>query len=206
VLRAAVWKVTRDKTRATYVSGWVGRGLALVVLAYAMLSPGRVGGSASFGNLYLAIVAWFIWSNASVAIGQAKISGVLPRLDLRSMTRRAMPVDAQLPVAEAVRRAREAGARALVVVDGLGRPSGLVSEAAVSALPPQRQPWVSVSDLARPVEDGLVLRTDMPGEHLLQVVQETPATEYLVLEPTGRVFGVLARVDLVAALQAAGLR
>jgi Zn-dependent protease/CBS domain-containing protein len=206
VLRAAVWKVTRDKTRATYVSGWVGRGLALVVLAYAMLSPGRVGGSASFGNLYLAIVAWFIWSNASVAIAQAKISGVLPRLDLRSMTRRAMPVDAQLPVAEAVRRAREAGARALVVVDGLGRPSGLVSEAAVSALPPQRQPWVSVSDLARPVEDGLVLRTDMPGEHLLQVVQETPATEYLVLEPTGRVFGVLARVDLVAALQAAGLR
>lgn len=206
VLRAAVWQVTRDKTRATLVAGWVGRGLAVAVLAYAMLSPGRIGSSSGFGNLYLVIVAWFIWSNASIAIAQAKVTGVLPLLDVRAMTRRAMPVTAELPVAEAVRRAREAGARALVVVDSLGKPSGLVSEAAVSALPPQRQPWVSVSDLARPVEDGLVLRTDMAGDRLLQMVQATPATEYLVLEPTGTVCGVLARVDLVAALQAAGLR
>jgi Zn-dependent protease/CBS domain-containing protein len=206
VLRAAVWQITRDKTRATLVAGWVGRGLAVAVLAYAMLSPGRIGSSSGFGNLYLVIVAWFIWSNASIAIAQAKVTGVLPLLDVRGMTRRAMPVTAELPVAEAVRRAREAGARALVVVDSLGKPSGLVSEAAVSALPPQRQPWVSVSDLARPVEDGLVLRTDMAGDRLLQMVQATPATEYLVLEPTGTVCGVLARVDLVAALQAAGLR
>lgn len=206
VLHAAVWRVTNDKTRATFAAGWVGRGLALAVVGYAMLGPGRLSGATSFSNLYLVFIGWFIWSNASLAIAQAKVTGVLPRLDLRAITRRAMPVTAELPVAEAVRRAREAGARALVVVDGLGRPAGLVSEAAVSALPPQRQPWVSVSDLARPVEDGLVLRTDMPGEHLLQAVQTTPATEYLVIEPTGAVCGVLARVDLAAALQAAGLR
>jgi CBS-domain-containing membrane protein len=122
------------------------------------------------------------------------------------MTRRAFPVTAEVPVAEAVRRARADGARALVVVDGNGKPSGLVSEAAVSALPAQRQPWVSVSDVARPVDAGLVLTTDMDGQALLQAVQVTPATEYLVVDTVGAVCGVLARIDLVAALQAAGLR
>jgi len=51
-----------------------------------------------------------------------------------------------------------------------------------------------------------VLRTDMNGEALLHAVQEAPATEYLVVDNVGAVCGVLARIDLVAALQAAGLR
>lgn len=205
VLRALLWQVTQDKARGTLAAGWVGRGLAVCVVLVAVAKPGGWGDSL-VGALYLVVLAMFIWSNATIAIAQAKVSGVLPRLDIRSLTRRAMPVTAELPVAEAVRRAREAGARALVVVDALGKPSGLVSEAAVSALPPQRQPWVSVSDLARPVDAGLVLRTDMSGEALLQAVQLTPATEYLVVDQVGAVCGVLARIDLVAALQAAGLK
>jgi Zn-dependent protease/CBS domain-containing protein len=205
VLRSFLWHVTNDKSRGTLAAGWVGRGLAVAVVVVAVAKP-HGWGDTTIGALYLVIIAMFIWTNATVAIAQAKVTGVLPTLDIRSLTRRAMPVAAELPVAEAVRRAREAGARALVVVDSLGKPSGLVSEAAVSALPPQRQPWVAVSDLARPVDPSLVLRTDMNGEALLQAVQEAPATEYLVVDNVGAICGVLARIDLVAALQAAGLR
>ena len=205
VLRALLWSITKDKTRGTLAAGWVGRALAVGLVIVAVARPAGWGES-TVGALYLVIIAMFIWTNATVAIAQAKVTGVLPRLDIRAMTRRAMPVAAELPVAEAVRRARDVGARALVVVDSLGKPSGLVSEAAVSALPPQRQPWVAISDLARPVESSLVLRTDMNGEALLQAVQAAPATEYLVVDNVGAVCGVLARIDLVAALQAAGLR
>jgi Zn-dependent protease/CBS domain-containing protein len=205
VLRSFLWHVTHDKSRGTLAAGWVGRGLAVAVVVVAVAKP-HGWGDTTIGALYLVIIAMFIWTNATVAIAQAKVTGVLPTLDIRALTRRAMPVAAELPVAEAVRRAREAGARALVVVDSLGKPSGLVSEAAVSALPPQRQPWVAVSDLARPVDPTLVLRTDMNGEALLQAVQEAPATEYLVVDNVGAICGVLARIDLVAALQAAGLR
>jgi predicted transcriptional regulator len=73
-------------------------------------------------------------------------------------------------------------------------------------MPPQRQPWVSVSDLARPVEEGLLLHTGMDGEHLLKAVQATPATEYVVVDGNGGLVGVLSRSDLISALQAAGLR
>jgi len=205
VLRALLWRVTADKARGTLAAGWIGRGLAVAIVVVAVVKP-HGWGDTTLGALYLVIIAMFIWTNATIAIAQAKVTGVLPGLDIRSLTRRAMPVSAELPVAEAVRRARDAGARALVVVDGLGKPSGLVSEAAVSALPAQRQPWVAISDLARPVDPTLVLRTDMNGEALLQAVQAAPATEYLVVDNVGAICGVLARIDLVAALQAAGLR
>jgi Zn-dependent protease/CBS domain-containing protein len=205
VLRAALWQLTHDKARGTLAAGWVGRGLAVALVLVAIAKPGGWGES-TFGALYLVILGVYMWSSATIALAQAKVSTVLPRLDIRQLTRRAMPVTAEIPVAEAVRRAREQGARALVVVDGTGRPSGLVSEAAVSALPAQRQPWVSVSDVARPMSDGLVLRTDMTGEALVQAVQTEPATEYLVVDHVGAVCGVLSRIDLVAALQAAGLK
>jgi Zn-dependent protease/CBS domain-containing protein len=210
VLRAIVWQLTHDKLRATVAAGWVGRAVAVAVALYGLgtQNAGRSNGSwhGGYGGLYLLVLAFFIWTNASMAIAQTKVMTVLPKLDLRAMTRRALPVSPDLPVAEAVRRARDAQARGLVVVDAYGRPSGLVSEAAVSAMPEQRQPWVPVSDLARPVEEGLLLRTDMTGENLLRAVQTTPATEYLVLDPAGQITGVLSRTDLVAALQAAGLK
>jgi Zn-dependent protease/CBS domain-containing protein len=209
VLRSVVWQVTNDKLRATIAAGWVGRAVAVVVAIYGLLTQNanRDGSwHGGYGGLYLLILAFFIWTNASMAIAQTKVSTVVPRLDVRALTRRALPVAADLPVAEAVRRARDADARGLVVVDAYGKPSGLVSEAAVTAMPVARQPWVSVSDRARPVEDGLVLRTDMTGERLLQAIQTTPASEYLVLDGAGVVAGVLTRTDLVAALQAAGLR
>lgn len=209
VLRSIVWHLTHDKLRGTAVAAWAGRALAVAVAVWALLSQNHTGNGSWYGGaggLYLLFLAFVLWSNASVALAQTKVMTVLPKLDLRTMTRRALPVAADLPVAEAVRRARDSQARGLVVVDTYGRPSGLVSEAAVSAMPVQRQPWVSVSDLARPVEDGLMLRTDMDGETLLRAVQTTPASEYLVLDAAGRISGVLARTDLVAALQAAGLK
>lgn len=204
VLRSLIWRLTHDKMRATIVAGWVGRGVAVVVAVYGLASQRAAGNG--YGGLYLLILAYFIWTNASVAIAQTKVSNVVPKLDIRALTRRVLQVAPDLPVAEAVRRAREAEARGLVVVDAYGKPSGVVSEAAVTAMPAARQPWVSVSDLARPVEAGLVLNTDMSGEGLLQAVQTTPATEYLVLDSAGVLAGILARTDLVAALQAAGLR
>jgi len=205
VLRSLVWQLTHDKLKATIAAGWVGRALAVGVAVYALAGSNTSGRSLNAGGLYLLFLALFMWTNASLAISQTKVSTVLPLLDIHALTRRALAVSPDLPVAEAVRRAREAEARGLVVIDSYGKPSGLVSEAAVTAMPAERQPWVSVSDLARPVEAGLVLSTDMSGETLLRAVQTTPATEYLVVDKAGAVAGVLTRTDLVAALQAAGL-
>jgi Zn-dependent protease/CBS domain-containing protein len=205
MLRALLWQVTGDKLRALLVAGWVGRGVAGAVALVALFAPNVGSSNPAFGAFYLIFIATFIWMNASVSISQARVGAAVPSLDVRAFLRPALTVEAQLPLAEAVRRARAIGARALVVVDGRDRWSGIVSEAAVQATPVERQPWMSVSDLARPVEAGLVLPVTLSGEELVTAIQKTPATEYLVADADGGLRGVLARSDLVAALRAAGV-
>jgi Zn-dependent protease/CBS domain-containing protein len=206
MLRAVLWHFTHNKLRALLVAGWVGRGVAVVVLLVGITAPGLVSSDRTFGLFYLWFVAFFIWSNASISIAQAKVGVAVPTLNVSSFLRPVLTVEAQLPLAEAVRRARAIGARALVVVDGRDRWAGIVSEAAVQATPVERQPWMSVSDLARPVEAGLVLPATLNGEALMTAIQKTPASEYLIADSDGLLRGVLARADLVAALRAAGIR
>ncbi len=196
ILRSAVWKVTGRPGTATIAAAWAGRGLAvlLVIVPFTLLSS-KVNLASSYG-LWLAIIAVFMWISAGQAIRAAKVRDRLPGLQARRLARRAIPIPGNVPLAEAIRRADEAQARALVVVDHESTPIAIVNETAVMATPPQRRPWVEVGSLARTIEPGLVLSADLSGMELIEAVQRSPATEYLLIEPSGQVFGVLATSDL----------
>jgi hypothetical protein len=90
-----------------------------------------------------------------------------------------------------------------VVVDSAGRPTGLVSEASVTATPEDRRPWVPVGQVSRSLDAGLVLPLDLTGEELLRRIRSVPASEYLVVDQDGKVYGVLATSDVDAALATA---
>ncbi|RYE74306.1 MAG: site-2 protease family protein, partial [Myxococcales bacterium] len=81
--------------------------------------------------------------------------------------------------------------------------SGLVNEEALLATPEERRPWLSVSSLARSLEDGLTLPADIAGEELIKAITRTPAAEYLLIEEDGRIFGVLSTADVDRAFGAA---
>jgi CBS domain containing-hemolysin-like protein len=83
-----------------------------------------------------------------------------------------------------------------VVVDHEDRPIAIVNEAAVMATPAQRRPWIEAGSLARTLDPGLVLPVDLSGMALLEAVRRSPASEYLVVDSSGQVFGVLAASDL----------
>ncbi|HRK45365.1 MAG TPA: site-2 protease family protein, partial [Nocardioides sp.] len=102
-----------------------------------------------------------------------------------------------------LRRAREAQAGAIVTVTGSGRPVGVVNEAALVATPEERRPWLAVSTVARGVDGGLSLSAGIEGEELIRAITRTPATEYLLLEDDGTVYGVLATEDVDRAFRAA---
>ena len=53
-----------------------------------------------------------------------------------------------------------------------------------------------MGSLARALEPGIVLSADLAGMDLIEAVQRAPASEYLLVEPSGQVFGVLATSDL----------
>jgi len=200
-LSAAVWRATGRRHTGTIVAGWAGRVLALLVLS----APFTVA-QARREPVSLVDVAWgallgtFLWVGASQAILQGGVQGRLPGVTARGLTRRAIPVRHDVPVGEAMRQARLAGARGLVVVDAAGEPVGLVSEHQVRAVPAQRQPWVVVGDLSRRLSSELTLPADLAGEELVTAMTSHPASEYLVVEANGDVYGMLSAADVERAL------
>ncbi|MFD7169184.1 site-2 protease family protein [Streptomyces violascens] len=216
MLRAVVWKITGKPMSGTIAAAWVGRALAVTVLIGLPLltqtgvlgnSPDEVSGMDTVTDALLAaILAAIIWTGAGNSLRMARLREHLPELRARTLTRRAVPVESTTPLSEALRRANEAGARALVVVDGHGDPTGLVREAAIVGVPDHRRPWVAVSGLAQELTDGMRVPAELAGEPLLDLLRATPATEYLVVEETGEIYGVLSAADVEKAFVAAMAR
>lgn len=206
MLRAVIWGITGKPMTGTIAAAWIGRGLAVAVLLGLPLltHTGAVGNRTSdiggmdtvMDALLAAILAAIIWTGAGNSLRMARLREHLPELRARALTRRAVPVESATPLSEALRRATEAGARAIVIVDGHGNPTGIVREASIVGVPEHRRPWVAVSGLARDLTDGMKVSADLTGEELLDHLRTTPATEYLVLEPTGEIYGVLSAADV----------
>ncbi|MFJ9033584.1 site-2 protease family protein [Streptomyces sp. NPDC102274] len=216
MLRAVVWKITGKPMSGTVAAAWVGRALAVAVLIGLPLltRTGALGTSARNVSgmetvtdaLLAAILAAIIWTGAGNSLRMARLREHLPELQARTLTRRAVPVESSTPLSEALRRANEAGARALVVVDGHGDPTALVRESAIVGVPQHRRPWVAVSGLAQDLTEGMKVPADLAGEALLERLRASPATEYLVLEETGEIYGVLSTADVERAFVAAMAR
>jgi Zn-dependent protease len=216
MLRAVVWKITGRPMAGTVAAAWVGRALAVAVLiGLPLLTHTGVLGNATedIGGmetvtdaLLAAILAAIIWTGAGNSLRMARLREHLPELAARALTRRAVPVESDTPLSEALRRANEAGARALVVVDGQGDPTGLVREAAIVGVPEHRRPWVAVGGLSQDLTEGMKVPAELAGEALLDTLRTTPASEYLVVEETGEIYGVLSAADVERAFVAAMAR
>jgi Zn-dependent protease/CBS domain-containing protein len=195
MLRAVIWKFTGKPTSATIAAAWVGRVLALALLAIPFFSGGLTGGDI-VSVVWVVAIAAFMWTGATQSIKASRFRERLPGLQARRLVRKAVTVPASTPLAEAIRQADEANARAVVVVDHENKPIAIVNEAAVLATPEQRRPWVETGSMARSIDPGLILNADLQGMALLDAIRRAPASEYLLVEPSGQVVGVLAARDL----------
>ncbi|MFI6090242.1 site-2 protease family protein [Streptomyces sp. NPDC051218] len=206
MLRAVVWKITGKPMSGTIAAAWVGRALAVSVLIGLPLlnqsgalggEPQDIGGMDTVTDALLAaILAAIIWTGAGNSLRMARLREHLPELRARALTRRAVPVESGTPLSEALRRANDSGARALVVVDADGDPMSVVREAAIVGVPEHRRPWVTVSGLAQDITEGMRISAELAGEELLDTLRATPATEYLVVEASGEIYGVLSAADV----------
>jgi len=203
VLQAAVWAASGRRSLGVVVAAWGGRLTAVAALLYPVVLR-ALGRDVSLVNYLISfIIGAFLWAGASQALNAAKVRSKLPSLQARRLARPAIGVPATLPLAEGIRQAQPSRAGSIVVVAADGRPMGIVSEAAVLSTPENRRPWVTCGELARRVEGGLLISADLGGESLVRAMSTTPASEYVLLEPDGSVYGVLVAKDVDAAYHAA---
>ncbi|MBA2559871.1 MAG: site-2 protease family protein [Propionibacteriales bacterium] len=196
ILQSVVWGVTRRRSLGVVVAAWGGRVAAVAVMAYPLVLLLRGLQPAIINYLFAFMIGSFLWGGATHALTTSKMAARLPGIQARRLARPAIGVPADLPLSEAIRRAQEANAGSVVVVSSDGRPAGIVNEAAVVSTPVERRPWLPVGDCARRLEEGLMLPADLDGEPLLRAMNRTPATEYVLLEADGTVYGVLVTKDV----------
>jgi Zn-dependent protease len=203
VLKSAIWKLTSSEHRGTVAAAWGGRVTAFLVLLWPFAQQAVLDVQPDVFDFLLAfVIGFFLWNGATASLQAARIRRRLPHLVARDLARRTLAVPEDLPLAEAVRRAREAQAGAIVTVTGSGRPVGVVNEAALMATPEERRPWLATSTVARGVDTGLSLPVGISGEDLVRAITGAPATEYLLLEDDGSVYGVLTVADVDRAFRA----
>jgi Zn-dependent protease/CBS domain-containing protein len=202
VLRALVWKLTGNMHTGTIAAAWAGRVLAMLVLAAPVLVEEIWDRKPSMVDFVIALlIGFFLWSGSTASLMQARLRRKLPGLQVRTLARRAIAVHAQTPISEAVRMASESQAGAVVVIDGEGRPHALVSESAVAAVAPNQRPWTTVSEVSTRIGAGHIIGVNDTGEEILATLREHPASEYLVLDADGGVYGVLATADVERAFR-----
>ncbi len=205
VLKSLVWRVSGNVHRGTIVAGWAGRVTAVAAMLWPVAQSQVTGVDSTVLDFLLAfVVAAFLWSGATAAMSSARLRSRLPQLVARRLARRTLAVPGDLPLAEAVRRAADAQAGSLITVTSSGVPVGIVSEAALDATPEERRPWVATSAVARSLDDGLRLPAEIAGEDLVTAITRHPASEYLLVEDDGSVFGVLTTADVDRAFQGGG--
>nr|WP_246284005.1 M50 family metallopeptidase [Nocardioides perillae] len=204
VLKAGVWSLTGSPHRGTLAAGWGGRAAAVLVLLWPLAQERFLGVPPELLDFVLAfVVGLFLWTAAGAAMASARVRSRLPALVARELARRTVSVPADLPLAEAVRRAQEQRAGSIVTLDPDGRPVGLVNEAAVLATPEERRPWLPVSAVARTLDDDLRLPVGLAGEQLVLALGRRPAPEYLLVHDDGSLYGVLTTADVDGAFRAA---
>lgn len=197
VLKAAVWQASGNQHRGTIAAAWGGRVTALAAIAWPFVQEAVLGSTPDLLDFILAfVVAAFLWSGATAALGSARLRSRLPALQARRLARRTVAVAADVPLAEAVRLAREAQAGSIITLDPEGVPVGVVNEAALLATPEERRPWVATAAVARHLDPGLRLPADLAGEELVRAISRTPAGEYVLVEADGTVYGVLTTSDV----------
>jgi Zn-dependent protease len=207
VLRAAVWQLRGNMHSGTIVAAWGGRVTAVIALSYPFVAEALFDVDAKFFDyVFACLVAGFLWSGATMSLANAQIRRRLPSLQARPLARRVVVVPEELSVAEAVRRAQDVGAGGMAVHDRDQGLTGIVNEAALLSVPEERRPWVPVSSVTRSLAAGLVLSADLTGEDLVRAMARTPATEYLLVEPDGSLYGLLVTTDVDAAFEAGAQR
>jgi len=199
-LRAAVWAITGDRHLGSRVAGWIGRVLA-VLTAAAALYLSSTGVLSTFSVFFGLLIGLTLWQGATAAIRHGRLAARLPLVDLRQLARPVFSVPYGTPLAEATRRADEAGQpeATVGVTDGSGKLVAVVVDQAAAAVPQERRPWVPVESVARTLDPDRTLAADLTGEDVIRAVQAHPAPSYLVVAGDD-VVGVLRLDDLARLL------
>ncbi|WP_421733494.1 site-2 protease family protein [Cellulomonas sp.] len=203
LLEAAVWGATKNRHTGTVAAGWVGRVVAVLVFAWALLLPLALNRQPELSDVvWGALIGAFLWSGASAAVRGGRTQKAVGQVTVTSVGRRAIGVGHTESIAHAGALAASAGAEEVVILSPDGRPTAYVDRAAAASVPPDAAGTTPVTAVAVPLPGGAVVDGLLTGQALVAAVgRATEHSPVVVAVVDGRVVGLIRAMDVVAAIR-----
>ncbi|TGO04506.1 site-2 protease family protein [Serinibacter arcticus] len=205
ILEALIWKVTGNRETGTIGSGWVGRGLAVVLAAVILGLPLLRGERPTLTTgIWGLLVAGLVWTGASqsIKIGRARRSAA--GFDLRALLRPAVVVDARASLAQVPRPPFGMGSSDVVAIDAAGTPVAVLDAAALAQVPPDAYASTPVTAVARSLPPSAVLTAVTGPDALGALARGINESPVVVVVGPGGILGTTTRESVVAALASPG--
>ncbi|MEH0842122.1 site-2 protease family protein [Micromonospora sp. CPCC 205711] len=203
LLRAAVWKATGDRTKASVVAaraGWILGALLIGLGLLQFLTGSGVGG------LWLALIGWFLIGAAGVEERQAKMGSALAGVRVGEvMTPQPQTASAEMTVADFVDHYLFAYRHSALPLTEDGRPTGLVTLDRVRGIPADRRATTTLAEVSCRAEDLVLARPEEPLNDLLPRLSQCADGRALVVTE-GRLVGIVSPSDISRAVQRGSLR
>jgi Zn-dependent protease/CBS domain-containing protein len=198
LLRAVVWKLTGDMSRATRLASMGGRLLAYLLMGLGLLSA--LAGN-MLGGLWLVFIGWFL---RRAAISSYEQHLVLSRLSGMRAGEAMTPDPETVPADATVRELMEdyfmRGHYGSYPVLRDATPLGLVTLHRVRQLRPDQWDTLTAQDVMVPADEALMVRSDDPMLGVLDKLKASPARRVLVLRG-GVLAGIITATDVASWLE-----
>lgn len=203
LLRAAVWKWSGDRTKASVVAaraGWV-LGILLIVFGLWQFFTG-VG----FGGIWLALIGWFLISAAGAEEQQARIGQVLQGVRVGDvMTPQPQSVTGSVSVADFVDHYLFAYRHTALPLTEGDRPVGLVTLDRVRDVAADARGATTLEEVCCRADELVLAHPEEPLTDLLPRLNECADGRALVVVE-GRLVGIVSPSDISRAVQRASVR
>jgi Zn-dependent protease len=201
IARAAAWKVTGDRGRATRLSAYLGQGFAALLIGWGLYV--LFSRDDTVGGLWAIILGYLLGSSARAAIAHSafteRLAGVTVA-DIMDSEPVVIPADLSVTRAWEDFFLRYQGWPWFAVVEHDGRYVGLAHRAAVEHAAYEEAGELPVRDVAAGADDRV--RADAPLEALIGSEALRRVGALMAVDAEGRLRGVVTVEQVTRALQA----
>jgi Zn-dependent protease len=198
VLRGLIWWITGNAKRATTIAARVGQVIAFLMILYGVM---QFFNGAGFNGLWVAFIGWFLLSASRESYAQMVVSESLRGLHVGDvMSRDYLVVDAYSNLQTFAEEHLMRTGRRFFVVTLNGQPEGIITPAAIAAVPRARWPYTTVADVMQPLDRVRTVRADTPITDALEVMGSQDLNQLPVVAD-GSLIGVISRAHVLQLIQ-----
>ena len=194
VLRAAAWKFTGDKVRATRIASVIGQVFAF---GFIVLGVFAFFGGSGIGGLWIAFIGWFLLNAAKATYSQLEITEGLKNVTVGDLMSLDCPIlDPRMNVQTMVEEHMLRSGRRCYLVGDAGEPEGLITPHEIKGISREMWPMTLVGDIMKPIEQVHTIARSAPVMEALDKMGREDVNQLPVMDG-GKLAGIISRDRIV---------